>query len=454
MRTRSTHYDWLRLVEISGPFLSATVLDEAFPNGLDGLDTRVKRDLKRFYYEWLDAYELKSTDFADVHAEWCRTVLREGLGFQDGDLGDGTPYTTQGEGGIGVFSASFALKGVDGAPVLFVKVLPADVKPADKDAFDDWKDTYLEKTTRLCRMHDVRLGLITNGEQWVLVNAPTGGSLSGSVTWYARLWFQEDGTLRAFLSLLGFHRFCGAPKKRLPYLLDESLKHLEEVTDTLGKQVMTAVEVLLEGLDRADLDSGRTLLRDVAPETLYEASLTVMMRLVFILCAEERGLLLLGEKGYDDVYAVSTLRLQLEEDADRFGPEVLERRFDAWMRLLGTFRAVYAGIDHPALHLPAMGGTLFDPDKYPFLEGRAQGESWRDLFFPTPHSPLSLPPPTTHRQPHGAAAARIPSGAQAQGWGDSALLPFARRRTDRLHLRGTARVHRGAGGEDAARTQG
>lgn len=390
MRTRSTHYDWLRLVEISGPFLSATVLDEAFPNGLDGLDTRVKRDLKRFYYEWLDAYELKSTDFADVHAEWCRTVLREGLGFQDGDLGDGTPYTTQGEGGIGVFSASFALKGVDGAPALFVKVLPADVKPADKDAFDNWKDTYLEKMTRLCRMHDVRLGLITNGEQWVLVNAPTGGSLSGSVTWYARLWFQEDGTLRAFLSLLGFHRFCGALKKRLPYLLDESLKHLEEVTDTLGKQVMTAVEVLLEGLDRADLDSGRTLLRDVAPETLYEASLTVMMRLVFILCAEERGLLLLGEKGYDDVYAVSTLRLQLEEDADRFGPEVLERRFDAWMRLLGTFRAVYAGIDHPALHLPAMGGTLFDPDKYPFLEGRAQGESWRDSAFAT-HFPLPLP---------------------------------------------------------------
>ena len=390
MRTRSTHYDWLRLVEISGPFLSATVLDEAFPNGLDGLDTRVKRDLKRFYYEWLDAYELKSTDFADVHAEWCRTVLREGLGFQDGDLGDGTPYTTQGEGGIGVFSASFALKGVDGAPALFVKVLPADVKPTDKDAFDDWKDTYLEKMTRLCRMHDVRLGLITNGEQWVLVNAPTGGSLSGSVTWYARLWFQEDGTLRAFLSLLGFHRFCGAPKKRLPYLLDESLKHLEEVTDTLGKQVMTAVEVLLEGLDRADLDSGRTLLRDVAPETLYEASLTVMMRLIFILCAEERGLLLLGEKGYDDVYAVSTLRLQLEEDADRFGPEVLERRFDAWMRLLGTFRAVYAGIDHPALDLPAMGGTLFDPDKYPFLEGRAQGESWRDSAFAI-HFPLPLP---------------------------------------------------------------
>lgn len=33
----------------------------------------------------------------------------------------------------------------------------------------------------------------------------------------------------------------------------------------------------------------------MAPALLYEASLTVMMRLVFILCAEERGLFLLGD---------------------------------------------------------------------------------------------------------------------------------------------------------------
>ena len=227
-------------------------------------------------------------------------------------------------------------------------------------------------------MHDVRVGLVTNGEQWVLVNAAPGGSLSGSATWHARLWFQEDETLRAFISLLGFRRFVGAPKKRLPYLLDESLKHLEEVTDTLGKQVMAAVEVLLEGFDRADLDANRTLIADVAPQELYEASLTVMMRLIFLLCAEERGLMLLGEKKYDDVYAVSTLRNKLEKDADRYGPQVLERRFDAWARLLSVFRAVFAGIDHSQLKLAAMGGSLFDPDKYPFLEGRSKDERWRN----------------------------------------------------------------------------
>lgn len=378
MKKASVHYNWLRLIEVSGPFVSATALDEAFPNGLDGLDKSVKRQLSRYYDEWLEAMETKSPYFGQLHTAWCEAVLREGLEFHENDFEGAETYVAKDDAGIGTFTADKVLKDDAGKPLLFVKFLAFDVRPADRDVSDEWKDSCIEKMTRLCRMHDVRVGLVTNGEQWVLVNAAPGGSLSGSATWHARLWFQEDETLRAFISLLGFRRFVGAPKKRLPYLLDESLKHLEEVTDTLGKQVMAAVEVLLEGFDRADLDANRTLLADVAPQELYEASLTVMMRLIFLLCAEERGLMLLGEKKYDDVYAVSTLRNKLEKDADRYGPQVLERRFDAWARLLSVFRAVFAGIDHSQLKLAAMGGSLFDPDKYPFLEGRSKDERWRN----------------------------------------------------------------------------
>lgn len=97
--------------------------------------------------------------------------------------------------------------------------------------------------------------------------------------------------------------------------MDESLDCLEEVTDTLGDQVRTAVEVLIQGLDKADQDRNRELLRDIRPAELYEAGLTVMMRLVFLLCAEERGLLLLGTELYDQNYAVSTLRSQLASEA-------------------------------------------------------------------------------------------------------------------------------------------
>jgi hypothetical protein len=111
-----------------------------------------------------------------------------------------------------------------------------------------------------------------------------------------------------------------------------------------------------------------------------------MMRLVVLLCAEERKLLLLGEPIYDQNYAVSTLRARLREDKERLGDEVLERRHDAWSRLLAVFRAVFGGIEHETLRLPALGGSLFDPDRFPFLEGRATGTSWRD----TPSLPLPI----------------------------------------------------------------
>ena len=195
----SIHYDWLQLIEVSGPFLSATVLNEAFPDGLDGFDKRTKRDLSHFYSEWVEAFETRHADFPALHDAWIRSVLRDGLQFRDGDLSPGAEWSVAGEGGLGRFAPDYALKDMDAKPALFIKILPADVKPDARDVADDWKDSVIEKMTRLCRAHEVRIGLVTNGEKWVLVNAATGGTLSGTATWYARLWFQEDSTLRAVL---------------------------------------------------------------------------------------------------------------------------------------------------------------------------------------------------------------------------------------------------------------
>jgi hypothetical protein len=73
--------------------------------------------------------------------------------------------------------------------------------------------------------------------------------------------------------------------------------------------------------------------------------------------------------------------MQLRAESD----EILERRWDAWSRLLAVFRAVYGGIEHENLRLPALGGSLFDPDRFPFLEGRAKGSDWRtDIAKPLP----------------------------------------------------------------------
>ena len=77
------------------------------------------------------------------------------------------------------------------------------------------------------------------------------------------------------------------------------------------------------------------------PQGVYEAAVTTLMRIVFLLTAEERGLLPVDEEIYADSYAVSTMKAHLEEE-DQVLPEVLERRSTAWPRLLATVAATRA----------------------------------------------------------------------------------------------------------------
>lgn len=383
VKNLSKHAEWLSLIEISGPFLTVSMLDKAFPQGLEAVETPRRQKLRAAYEEWREAVDQEDRLLPELHREWVRLVLTEMLEYDQeslvhaGDWPDEIPSVSSQEH-AGTFKPDWIVRSsADGKPRLFIAVLPPDTDLESVQRGDGWPVSLQERMTLLCRAYGVRVGLLTDGERWMLVNAPVG-STSSQASWYARLWFQEPITLKAFQSLLGVRRCFGPAEDTLESLLDESLKHHEEVTDTLGEQVRRAVEVLVQCLDKADEDRNRELLRDVKPADLYEAGLTVMMRLVFVLCAEERGLLLLGDSVYDRCYAVSTLRGQLAEEADRHGPEVLDRRHDAWARLLAVFRAVYGGIEHESLRMPALGGSLFDPDRFPFLEGRAKGTRWRD----------------------------------------------------------------------------
>jgi hypothetical protein len=48
----------------------------------------------------------------------------------------------------------------------------------------------------------------------------------------------------------------------------------------------------------------------------------------------------------------------------------MDQRYGAWSQLLTLFRLIYDGAKYGATRLPARQGKLFDPDAYPFLEGR------------------------------------------------------------------------------------
>jgi hypothetical protein len=384
----SMHHEWLSLIEISGPFLAVPVLKDAFPQGLEELDAVKRKRLRQAYDEWHEAQEADDPRFADLHTAWIDEVLSRGLELDEDGRGDvlkGKDWcathanVSLPEHGVSL-SPDFAVVGNDDKPLMLVHSYGPDVDLDATSKLDGWASTPAERMVTLCRAMGCRLGLVTNGERWMLVDAPVG-AVTTIASWYARIWGQETVTLQAFVHLLGIRRFFVDESERLPALLDRSLKFQDEVTDALGEQVRRAVEVLIQALDKADQDRSRELLRGVKEAELYEAALTVMMRLVFLLSAEERGLLLLGDERYEANYALSTLRMQLRAESD----EILERRWDAWSRLLAVFRAVYGGIEHENLRLPALGGSLFDPDRFPFLEGRAKGSDWRtDIAKPLP----------------------------------------------------------------------
>ncbi|MDX2054305.1 MAG: DNA methyltransferase [Polyangiaceae bacterium] len=373
----SAKHEWLNLLEVSGPFLAVPVLREVFPQGLEELDSSRAKRLHSAYEEWRDAVDGDDADRDKLHAAWIDEVLRTALEADDELLKAGKDVPASivelPEHDTAIAPELVFVDPTHGAAVLApVHVFPPDTDLSASMKFGGLSCSPGDRMAFHLRALNVPFGIVTNGERWMLVHAPTG-EVATFASWYARIWGQEPATLRSFTSLLGVRRFFAPAQDRLPALFERSLKHQDEVTDALGDQVRRAIEVLVQALDRADQDRNRELLRDVKPQELYEAGLTVMMRLVFLLAAEERGLLLLGEPRYDSFYAVSTLRMQLRAESD----EILERRRASWSRLLAVFRAVFSGIDHPTLRLPAMGGSLFDPDRFPFLEGRLKGTSWR-----------------------------------------------------------------------------
>jgi hypothetical protein len=241
-----------------------------------------------------------------------------------------------------------------------------------------WAATPLDRAAELARATGIPLALVTDGARWTLVWAREGES-TGMCTWRSELWLEEPITLRAFVTLLGARRFFALPvEEGLAALLAESAGKRQEVADQLGSQVRRAVELLITTLDYEDRERHGELLAGLEQAEVYRGAVTVMMRLVFLFVAEERRLLPIDDSRYAETLAASTLRAQLQEHADREGEDPLERSTAAWHRILALFRAVHGGIEHDALRLPAYGGGLFDPDRYPFLEGRQPGSKWHE----------------------------------------------------------------------------
>ena len=229
---------------------------------------------------------------------------------------------------------------------------------------------------RLLRQSGVSAGLLFNGAALRLISAPRGEN-SGWLDFRVADMILTAGRpiVAALRLLLSQERLLALPRnERLAALLDESRKFQNEVSERLSEQVLHALYALLRGMQAANEETNGTLLHgplNNEPDKVYRGLLTVILRLIFLLYAEEREMLPQDET-FLHGYALSGLYERLREDAALY-PDTMQQRYGAWPQLLVLFRMIHDGVDAGELHLPRRHGVLFDPNRFPFLEGRAAG---------------------------------------------------------------------------------
>ena len=229
---------------------------------------------------------------------------------------------------------------------------------------------------RLLRHTGVPAGLLFNGTALRLVSAPRGES-SGWLDFRVADMLPTAGRpiSTAMRLLLGQTRLLSVPRpKRLAALLEDSRKYQNEVSERLAEQVLHALYELLRGFQAAHDTSKGGLLREPLaenPDEVYRGLLTVVLRLVFLLYAEERDMLPQDET-FLGAYSLAGLYERLREDA-ALNPDTMDQRFGGYAQLLTLFRMVHDGARAGSMRLPPRHGALFDPDRYRFLEGRGAG---------------------------------------------------------------------------------
>ena len=371
------HLEWIGFVQPSGLVVSGPALVRAGAI-LDRQDTEGQRLLR-------ECVEDRAFRQGDDPEPWlpdfetfARTVLKWSFSPKGYAGSAGNPIPDELADGE-TLAPDFAVRDLragegESAWQLLVQVL-APGQPFDKEvkgsgALEASPHSRME---RLLRRTKVKAGLLFNGLAIRLISAPRGES-SGWMDFRVAEMVQTSGRpiCAALRLLLQESRLLSVPSaQRLAALLEDSRKFQNEVSERLAEQVLHALYEMLRGFQAAHDASDRNLLRQTLaenPDRVYHALLTVLLRLVFLLYAEERDMLPKGAI-FQQYYSLVGLYKRLREDAALF-PDTMDQRYGAWAQLLVLFRLIHDGGEAGEMSLPRRHGVLFDPDRFPFLEGR------------------------------------------------------------------------------------
>ncbi|ACZ31340.1 conserved hypothetical protein [Xylanimonas cellulosilytica DSM 15894] len=378
------HRAWLELVDRDGPFLAIPALKRVWPQGIGSIsdDARdslrdAKPDFDRAWDAWLNRPDSDEVleQYRGARDKWVHSVLQDVAGWgkfltwEAAALPGGTPRAASPSRAVTVEATGAFVRKDDVAALVFV----IDPVASLRDPSDDlWSASAIDRMDAMLRSSGHRIGIVTDGRWWGVVSAqPETMTASGVVD--AQTWIEESDVRDAFFALIDPLRLAGGKEcDRLAALFAESVTAAEEITVALGTQVRRAVELLVSAFSESALAASEQGHDDPLPanrDLVYEGAVTAMMRVVFLLFAEERSMMPQSAL-FTEGYGVSGELDKLDARAREEGSEALDGTHHAWHRLLATTQALYSGVTSEDMRLPAYGGSLFDAERFPFLTAR------------------------------------------------------------------------------------
>jgi type I restriction-modification system DNA methylase subunit len=239
-------------------------------------------------------------------------------------------------------------------------------EPSFENQNPSWQIDYYVRITGL------DWGILTNGRLWRLVHRDSSQRLDiyYEVDLVDLLSRGEPGPLRYFT--LFFRQAAFRPDAQGRIFLDGVLVSSSAYAVALEEDVEDNIYQSLEQLMQGFLDLPANALGPDDLRDVYDNSLYLLYRLLFILYGESRGLLPMDNDAYRDHFSLEAIKRAVAEgNVPRTSMTTV-----VWGRLHNLFRIVNgdnADLNR-SLGVPRYDGRLFDPHQHPFLEEKEVGD--------------------------------------------------------------------------------
>ncbi|MEC7987257.1 MAG: type IIL restriction-modification enzyme MmeI [Myxococcota bacterium] len=142
---------------------------------------------------------------------------------------------------------------------------------------------------------------------------------------------------------------------------------LRDPSIILCKRAEASLHRLLRGVERSEDTGDSPSLQTISPDDLYRSLTALLLRILFLLYAEERALLPTDNPYYQNNHSL-------------VGSVREEEPYAVYQRLRTLFHILYCGIEHPKLSIKPKGSPLFDPNAHPVLERNIDNDTIRDVL--------------------------------------------------------------------------